>query len=110
MSAFDPKRTRLSRPLRSPRLRDPLSQVTKLIAKRARSPLAMSIDATAFLLDVLFDFSSHDCREARRRKNAFDDIGGRTRSLIAVEHNPGGASAHPKCSRLLGGRIKPTGY
>ena len=68
----------------------------------------MPIQAAALLLDILLDFSSRDCRKVRRRKNAFDDIGGRTGSLVEVEQRPGGASTDPKDSGLLGDRIEPS--
>ena len=86
-----------------------LSPGPKLIAKQFRPPLAMPIKAATLLLDILFDFSSHDRRKVRRSKNTFDDICRWARSLVTVEHAPGGASAYPQDNCLLGDRIKPTG-
>ena len=80
-------------------------QVLKLMAKRPRRRCAMPIQTAGLLFDVLFDFSADFLGNLRRQKNSFDDLGRRTRSLVAVEQHPGRASAHPKDSGLLRGRI-----
>src|SRR6516162_9351118 len=65
----------------------------------------MPIQAADLLLDILFDFSADFLGNLRRQKNSFDDLGRRTSSLVVVEQPPGRASAQPKNSGLLRGRI-----